>query len=185
MIAVLLARSLEAWVSRTWVIQMKEIRERCEFLPTGVEAQSMLEYIRQDFPEEKKSVGGIGSHNYGGWKVPQSDILETRTVRNIISSDSKVLRTRGVNGVCPSLRVGEDEMSQLNRWGKRKREQMPPSSIFVLFRPSGDWTMSSVLVHLGSYAIDWRRKQWHPTPVLLPGKSHGRRSLVGCSPWDR
>ena len=30
--------------------------------------------------------------------------------------------------------------------------------------------------------ILWRR-QWHPTPVLLPGKSHGRRSLVGCSPW--
>ena len=27
--------------------------------------------------------------------------------------------------------------------------------------------------------------QWHPTPVLLPGKSHGRRSLVGCSPWGR
>ena len=30
----------------------------------------------------------------------------------------------------------------------------------------------------------WRR-QWHPTPALLPGKSHGRRSLVGCSPWGR
>ena len=28
-----------------------------------------------------------------------------------------------------------------------------------------------------------RRRQWHPTPILLPGKSHGRRSLVGCSPW--
>ena len=28
-----------------------------------------------------------------------------------------------------------------------------------------------------------RRRQRHPTPVLLPGKSHGRRSLVGCSPW--
>ena len=27
------------------------------------------------------------------------------------------------------------------------------------------------------------RRQWHPTPVLLPGKSHGWRSLVGCSPW--
>ena len=24
---------------------------------------------------------------------------------------------------------------------------------------------------------------WHPTPVILPGKSHGQRSLVGCSPW--
>ena len=30
----------------------------------------------------------------------------------------------------------------------------------------------------------WRR-QWHPTPVLLPGKSHGQRSLVGHSPWGR
>ena len=30
----------------------------------------------------------------------------------------------------------------------------------------------------------WRR-QWHPTSVLLPGKSHGQRSLVGCSPWGR
>ena len=30
-----------------------------------------------------------------------------------------------------------------------------------------------------------RRRQWHPTPVLLPGKSHGRRSLVGCIPWGR
>ena len=30
-----------------------------------------------------------------------------------------------------------------------------------------------------------RRRQWHPTPVLLPGNSHRRRSLVGCSPWGR
>ena len=34
------------------------------------------------------------------------------------------------------------------------------------------------------YKKAWRR-QWHPTPVLLPGKSHGWRSLVGCSPWGR
>ena len=29
-----------------------------------------------------------------------------------------------------------------------------------------------------------RKRQWQPTPVLLPGKCHGQRSLVGCSPWD-
>jgi len=29
----------------------------------------------------------------------------------------------------------------------------------------------------------WRRK-WQPTPVFLPGESHGQRSLVGCGPWD-
>ena len=32
--------------------------------------------------------------------------------------------------------------------------------------------------------MHWRRK-WQPTPVLLPGESHGGRSLVGCSPWGR
>ena len=32
--------------------------------------------------------------------------------------------------------------------------------------------------------IPWRRK-WQSTPVLLPGKSHGQRSLVGYSPWGR
>ena len=37
--------------------------------------------------------------------------------------------------------------------------------------------------HLKSFRIIRRRRWWHPTPVLLPGKSHGRRSLVGCSPW--
>ena len=30
--------------------------------------------------------------------------------------------------------------------------------------------------------IPWRRK-WQPTPVFMPGKSHGQRSLVGYSPW--
>jgi len=29
--------------------------------------------------------------------------------------------------------------------------------------------------------IPWRR-EWQPTPVFLPGESHGQRSLVGCSP---
>ena len=33
-------------------------------------------------------------------------------------------------------------------------------------------------------SLVWRR-QWHPTPVLLPGKPHARTSLVGCSPWGR
>ena len=36
----------------------------------------------------------------------------------------------------------------------------------------------------GSGRSPWRRKR-QPTPVLLPGKSHGRRSLVGYSPWGR
>ena len=38
-------------------------------------------------------------------------------------------------------------------------------------------------IALGLHRAQFRRRQWHPTPVLLPGKSHGQRSLVGCSPW--
>ena len=32
---------------------------------------------------------------------------------------------------------------------------------------------------------EYQKRQWQPTPVLLPGKSHGWRSLVGCSAWGR
>jgi len=41
---------------------------------------------------------------------------------------------------------------------------------------------SNILYFMG---LIYRRRQWHPTPVLLPRKSHGWRSLVGCSPWGR
>ena len=47
--------------------------------------------------------------------------------------------------------------------GDRYMWVMPPASLFL----------REVLV----------TRQWHPTAVLLPDKSHGRRSLVGCSPW--
>ena len=40
--------------------------------------------------------------------------------------------------------------------------------------------VSPFLVHC--LGLSWRR-QWHSTPVLLPGKAHGQRSLVGYSPW--
>ena len=48
---------------------------------------------------------------------------------------------------------------------------------------------SRLLKHLEEFArilfsVPWRRK-WQPTPVLLPGKSHGQRSLVGYSLWGR
>ena len=36
-----------------------------------------------------------------------------------------------------------------------------------------------------NHLVSTREKAMAPTPVLLPGKSHGQRSLVGCSPWGR
>ena len=52
------------------------------------------------------------------------------------------------------------------------------SNRFLLFEPLSLWV---VLCYGNPTKVGWR-KQWHPTPVLLPGKSYGWRSLVGCSP---
>ena len=49
--------------------------------------------------------------------------------------------------------------------------------------PMASWLTPLHLLDLGIGCH--RRRQWQPTPVLLPGKSHGWRSLVGCSPWGR
>ena len=57
------------------------------------------------------------------------------------------------------------------------------------FQPSDTYWSSGVLANTFLLSC-WGcghllRQQWHPIPVPLPGKSHGRRSLVGCSPWGR
>ena len=46
------------------------------------------------------------------------------------------------------------------------------------------WIYSRNLQFCSGHFILWRRK-WQPTPVPLPGKSHGRRRLVGYSSWGR
>ena len=55
-----------------------------------------------------------------------------------------------------------------------KQETKINFSLFLLFF----WTLYFTL----EYSQLWRRK-WQPTPILLPGKSHGRRSLVDYNPW--
>ena len=46
----------------------------------------------------------------------------------------------------------------------------------------GSYSLSTLTPQRMLKVNAWRR-HWRPTPVLLPGNSHGRRSLVGCSPW--
>ena len=47
-------------------------------------------------------------------------------------------------------------------------------SLFIYYTPS-----------ISASSLPWWRRQWQLTPVLLPGKAHGQRSLVGFSPWGR
>ena len=59
---------------------------------------------------------------------------------------------------------------------------MTTGKTIALTRQTFVGKVMSLLFNMLSRLVIWRR-QWHPTPVLLPGKSHGWRSLVGCSPW--
>ena len=47
------------------------------------------------------------------------------------------------------------------------------------------WGAWNGTITLDRLLMSTPEKPWHPTPVLLPGKSYGWRSLVGCSPWGR
>ena len=65
-----------------------------------------------------------------------------------------------------------------------KTQQWPQDwkrSVFIPIPKKGNAKECSTQLH-SSHMLEWRR-QWHPTPVLLPGKPHGWRSLEGCNPW--
>ena len=57
-----------------------------------------------------------------------------------------------------------------------------PPAIREMWVPSLGWEDPLEKGRAIHYSILWRRK-WQPTPVLLPEKFHGQRSLVGYSPW--
>ena len=69
---------------------------------------------------------------------------------------------------------------------------LPGSSVHGIFQASVlEWVaivFSSTTFQMHQFISaqpSLQRRQWQPTPVLLPGKSHGWRSLVGYSPWGR
>ena len=88
---------------------------------------------------------------------------------------------------CPRACVLQQEKpSQWEEGWAPQLENRPPLSMLT-------WWLRvwSIRLELGRPGFNpwvgkilWRRK-WQPTPVLLPGKSHGWRSLGGCSPWGR
>ena len=64
-------------------------------------------------------------------------------------------------------------------WNNIKRRVWNQTENNLWLLHSSTWHQS----YLKGDSVFPRRRQWHPTPVLLPGGSHGWRSLVGCTPW--
>ena len=76
----------------------------------------------------------------------------------------------------------EDKMVEITSEEQNKVKRMKRTEDSL--RDLWDNIKYSNIQIIGVPEEEWRR-QWHPTPVLLPGKSHERRSLMGCSPWGR
>ena len=93
------------------------------------------------------------------------------------------------------LRVGQDWVTTFTLHFHALEKEMATHSSVLAWRIPGTGEPDG-LPSMGSHRVghDWsdlavaayscqRRRRWHPTPVLLPGKSHRWRSLVGCTPW--
>ena len=74
--------------------------------------------------------------------------------------------------------------NKIPRNKSKEGKELYPENYKTLMKPTADNTNKCRDTLLMDRTHIWRR-QWHPTPALLPGKSHGRRSLVGCHLWGR
>ena len=119
------------------------------------------------------------------WRVGSSvlGILQARVLEWVaISSSRGSPRLRDRTHVYGISGIGRWILYQLRylgslRFGERQILSFPSSSV-VKNLP----TMQDTGFDLCIRKIPWRRK-WHPTPVFLPEKSHGQRSLAGYSAW--
>ena len=106
---------------------------------------------------------------YGPWNSPGQN-----TGVGSLSLLQGISQTQGLN---PGLSHYRRILYQLSYKGSLTLLQPLINSNFLL-----EYSFFTTLCYL---LLRNRRRQWHPTPVLLPEKSHGRRSLVGYSPWGR
>ena len=120
----------------------------------------------------------------------EPDILECEVKWSLESITTN--KASGGDGIPVELFqiLKDDAVKVLHSIGQQiwKTQQWPQDwkrSVFIPVPKKGNAKEYSnyLTIALISHTSTWRRK-WQSTPVLLPGKSHGRRSLVGYSSWD-
>ena len=101
------------------------------------------------------------------------------TAQTLESDCLDLLLGSAIASLCEAAKLTNSFVPQCARPNMRIIKPIPQ----VVMRMK--WLKGSLVAQSVKPAVQetWRR-QWHPTPVLLPGKSHGWRRLVGYSPWS-
>ena len=124
--------------------------------------------------ERLRAEGEKGVRGWDGWSITDSKTMNLGKLQEIVR-DKEAWRG-AIHGVTKSR-------TQLGGWTTTTLNSMIIESSTLSIRCKyTQRTHTHIIQYLTQHS--WRR-QWHPTPVLSPGESHGRRSLVGCSPWGR
>ena len=106
--------------------------------------------------------------------------IARRNINNLRYADDITLMTESEELNSLSIKVKEESEKAGLKLDLQKTKIMASSPI-TSWQIDGE-TMKTVTGFILEGSKITGRRQWHPTPVLLPGKSHGWRSLVGCSP---
>ena len=108
-------------------------------------------------------------------------VMKNMTLQNLTTKDDNlfIIGDWNVNvGSQETLITGKFGLGVQNEAGRRLTKFCQENTQVIANTLSNSLRIDSAHGH-------YRRRQWHPTPALLPGKSHGWRSLVGHSPWGR
>ena len=106
--------------------------------------------------------------------------IARRNINNLRYADDITLMTESEELKSLLIKVKESEKVGLKL--NIQKTKIMASGPITSWQIDGE-TMKTVTGFILEGSKITGRRQWHPTPVLLPGKSHGWRSLVGCSPW--
>ena len=107
--------------------------------------------------------------------------IARRNIKNLIYADDTTLMAESEEELKSLLMKVEEDSEKVGLKFNIQKTKIMASGPITSWEIDGETAETVSNFTFGGSKIT-RRRQWHPTPVLSPGKSHGWRSLVGCSP---
>ena len=166
-----------------WVQIGKGVRQACILSPCLFNFYA--EYIMRNAGLEEAQAGiKIVGRNIDNLRYADDTTLMAESEKQLKSLLMKVKEESEKVGLKLNIQKQRSWHLVPSLHGKQMGKQWKQWLTLFLGAPKSLQMVIATMKLKDTYSLE-RRRQWHPTPVLLPGKSHGQRSLVGCSPWGR